>query len=186
MAINDYISKGVTTYKPFDINTPIEELEFNYRLLQFKKIKKIFHDIGDKNELFKYIIDEDIGDNYICYNQISEYGHYIKICEKTGEEIYNLFLSDEIDDVECEYITTFWNNKTKKGLSEKIYSNRTEHYIDGKYHSTNFSDEIMILIRENTKMIMKDKKYPSLYKFISLIPNDIHENISLIPKKEFE
>jgi hypothetical protein len=44
----------------------------------------------------------------------------------------------------------------------------------------------MILIRENTKMIMEDKKYPSLYKFIIMIQNDTHENISLIPKKEFE
>jgi hypothetical protein len=109
-------NEGKTTELKVEPIVPNNEGKTTELKIQFKKI---FHDIDDKNDLFKYIINEDIGDNYICYNQISEYGHYIKICEKTGEEIYNLFMSDEIDDIECEYITTFWNNKTKKDYQKK-------------------------------------------------------------------
>lgn len=151
--------------------------------LIFDKIKNIFDNLDDKNDLFEDIKNEDINDVYICYREHSEYGDDIKICEKTGKLIYKLFISDMIDENKCRYITTFWNDIIKKGLFEKIYSNRTEHYIDGDYVSVNFPDEIMEIIKINTKMIMYDKKFPMLYNFIIKTSKD---DITLIPKKEFD
>ena len=125
-------------------------------------------------------------DNYICYNKINEYGHQIKICDLDGSEIYKIFLSDKLESNSPRYITTFWNNKTKKGIFEKVYSNRTEHYYDDKYYGNNFNDAIMTLIKEYTKIIMNDKKYPSLYQFIIDIQTNEKEKKLLIPKSEFD
>lgn len=179
--INTLMTKGCVPPKYFDIETSLEELEFNYKLMQFRRIKEIYFELDDKKDLFNEIAFDDIGDNYICYAEWGEYGHLIKICDKSGEEIYDLFLSKDMMDENGEkYITSFWNHKIKKGLNEKIYSNRTEHYVDGKYHSMNFNDEIMEIIKSHTKLI---EKYPSLYNFVMKIKNN-EDDITLIPIRE--
>ena len=159
------------------------------------KIKKIYYELDDKPNIFKELRNNnicDIGDNYICYNRTGEYGNTIKICDLYGVCMYELFVcmyelfvSGSIDDTYDTYITTFYNNITQKGISEKFLSNRTEHYIDNKYYSTNFNDGIMDIIKANTKMIMFDKKYPKLYEFITSILESYMDDITLIPKSEF-
>ena len=154
------------------------------------RIRKIYYELDDKSDIFKElkndcISDEDIGDNYICYSSSGEYGAYIYICDLDSTCIYKLFVSHPIDDTYDIYITTFYNNITQKGIHEKIMSNRTEHYIDNIYHSTNFNNSIMDIVKANTKMIMCDKKYPKLYEFIMSILESCTYDITLIPKSEF-
>ena len=57
--------------------------------------------------------------------------------------------------------------------------------IDNIYHSTNFEDDIMDIVKANTKIIMCDKKYPELYEFIVSIIESCMDDITLIPKSEF-
>lgn len=144
-----------------------------------KQIEKLFNELGDKKDLFKETKYMNIGDNFICYKELNEYGLSIKICENNGEEIFNIFLDK--DDNKNNIVTSFYCNKTNKGLNEKILSNRTEYYIDGKYEGTEKDDNIDNIIKNNTKMILEDKKYPTLYKFI--VRNNM--KIILIPKTEF-
>ena len=80
-------------------------------------------------------------------------------------------------------IIIFFNEISKKGLYEKIYSNKTKHYIDDVYHLTNFKDDIMEIVKANTKIIMCDKIYPKLYEFITNILEK--DDITLIPKSKF-
>jgi hypothetical protein len=151
--------------------------------MSIKIIKELYFTLNDKKDLFLLLNDIDIGNNYICYKELTEYGHDIQICEKTGEIIYQMLLCRDFEpELKGRYITTFYNNKTKKGLLEKIHSNRTEYYLDDKYISTNIDDEIIKLIKINTKNILKKKKYPTLYKFI--INDTVNEDIILIPKDE--
>lgn len=155
------------------------------------RMKQIYNELDDKPDIFKElknkcISDSDIGDNYICYSRTSgEYGVDVEICDLDGTCIYRLFVSGPIDDTDNIYITTFYNNITQKGIHEKIMSNRTEHYIDNVYHSRNFNDEIMDIVKANTKMIMCDKKYPKLYEFITSVLKSCLDDITLIPKSEF-
>ena len=154
------------------------------------RIKQIYYELDDKPDIFKElknecICDNDIGDNYICYGRTGEYGVDIEICDLDSTCIYRLFVSNPIDDTNNIYITTFYNNITQKGIHEKIMSNRTEHYIDNIYHSRNFNDEIMDIIKANTKIIMCDKKYPKLYEFITSILESCMDDITLISKSEF-
>jgi hypothetical protein len=175
-----------------DINIPFDLILLVASYLKIPlldKIKKIYYDLDDIEYIFKElknenISDTDIGDNYICYNQIGEYGNDIKICNLDGSCVYELF-AGIIDSTNNIYITTFYNNITQKGISEKFFSNRTEHYIDNIYHSTNFKDDIMEIIKANTKMIMCDKKYPKLYEFITSILESSINDITLIPTSEF-
>ena len=154
--------------------------------IDIDKLKKIYYDLDDKIDIFTEIKDENIGENYICYSCSGEYGYDINICDKNGNGVYKLFVSNiAIDDTDTIYITTFFNEISKKGLYEKIYSNRTEHYIDDVYHSTNFKDDIMEIVKVNTKIIMDDKKYPKLYEFIINILETEKDDITLIPKSEF-
>ena len=152
--------------------------------IDIDKLKKIYYDLDDKIDIFTEIKDENIGENYICYSISGEYGYDIKICDNNGNGVYKLFVSNmALDNTDTIYITTFFNEISKKGLYEKIYSNRTEHYIDDVYHSTNFNDDIMEIVKANTKMIMCDKKYSKLYEFITNILEK--DDITLIPKSEF-
>ena len=87
------------------------------------KIKKIYYELDDKPNIFKELRNNnicDIGDNYICYNRTGEYGNTMKICDLYGVCMYELFVSSSIDDTYDTYITTFYNNITQKGISEKI------------------------------------------------------------------
>ena len=111
--------------------------------------------------------------NYICYKELTEYGLSIIINKITGDKVYNIFLDDN-------RITTLYNIKTNTGLYEKIYSNRTEYYINGIYYSSELDNKIENIILNNTKLILKDKKYPVLYEFIKS-----DNNITLISYEEF-
>ena len=141
------------------------------------KLIEIFDKLDDKKDIFKEIKNFNIGNNYICYKELNEYGLAIIISEINGEKIYDIFIDES-----SQYgsITTFYNTKSNIGLFEKIYSNRTEYYLDSKYHSCNLDNEIINIIKENTKLILKDKKYPILYNFIKS-----DENIIIISKNEF-
>jgi hypothetical protein len=143
-------------------------------------LKNIYYNLDDKIDIFKEIINEDIGDNYICHSMLGEYGHSIRICDIRNTCIYNIFVSIPMGD-----ITTFYNEIMQKGIYEKIYSNRTEFFIDNVYHSNEFSDEIMNIVKTNTKMVMHDKKFPNLYEFIMSILESNKDDITLVPKNEF-
>ena len=121
----------------------------------------------------------NIGDNFICYKELTESGLSIKICENNGEEIFNIFL--DMDDNKNKIITSFYCIRTNKGINEKRLSNKIEYYIDGKYEGVEKDENIKNIIKNDTKKLLEDKKYPTLYKFI------MKENmkIILIPKIEF-
>ena len=149
------------------------------------EMKNMMESYDDINDIFDELKDGDIGNNYICYKESNEYGYSIKIYEQTGELIYNIFLCEDIcDELQGKCITTFYNNKTKKGLFEKIFSNRSEFYINDVFTSYDINNNMINnIIKINTKMILEDKKYPELYNFISKY--HVKKDITLISKNEF-
>lgn len=159
----------------YDLYEKIISLNLPMGIESIENIKIIFDELDDKVDIFEFIKDKDIGDNYICYGETGEYGCNFRVCTVDGKLIYELFMSDDIDDTVM--ITSFWNDLTKKGIYEVIRSNGTDHFIDGKYHSTNFTNDIMEIIRKNTKTI--PRKFPILYHFMV---ND--RTIAFIPKNE--
>ena len=156
-------------FKEMSINITTTEniLEALYNYHIDYEIKELFNDI-------KYI---NIGDNYIGYSIEGEYGTSIYICEKSSEVIVRLLV--DTDNNKNKIVTTFFCEKTKKGISENIFSNRTEYFIDGTYITTKQNEEIDKIIRNNTEMILGGKKYPTLYELI------MNKNIKIIPKSEF-
>ena len=46
-----------------------------------KEIKKIFNKLDDKKDLFNETKYMNIGDNFICYKELTENGLSIKICD---------------------------------------------------------------------------------------------------------
>ena len=140
-----------------------------------KEIKKIFNKLDDKKDLFNETKYMNIGDNFICYKELTESGLSIKICENNGEEILDM------DDNKNKIITSFYCIRTNKGIDEKRLSDKIEYYIDGKYEGVEKDENIKNIIKNDTKKLLEDKKYPTLYKFI------MKENmkIILIPKIEF-
>ncbi len=138
------------------------------------ELTKVFDQLGDF-DLFNNINHLNIGENYVCYKIHGEYGISISICDLSGNEHFRFFLDDNKT---C--ISTFYNNSTKKGIYEKIYSNRTEYFIDNKYCKTYLNDKLEKIIQNNTKLILVDKIYPTLYDFIMC-----NDNITLISIKEF-
>lgn len=144
------------------------------------RIRELFDELDDVHDVFEETKYYNIGDNYICYKECSEYGTFIGICENTGKNVFKLFLNNLVDEKGEAFITTFYNTQTNTGLYEKHFSNRTEHYINGVYHSSGYSDEIMTIIRNNTRIVLEDMTYPTLYEFIM----NRYETVILLPKNE--
>lgn len=149
----------------------------NYEMIE------LFNQYEDIEDFVKIIKEKtiDIGENYICIKEGCEYGFTIKIIDKNGECIYVLFFETYYENYEGEILTLF-NNKLNIGYQAKIYSNRTENFINGIYHSTNEQPYIELIIKENTKLIIQDKTYPTLSEFI--LNSYKNDNITFIPEKE--
>ena len=137
-------------------------------------------DIDTFIDIFKQL-KINIGDNYICKQQRNEYGFNIYILDKTGEYIYRIFYETYNEDNNGN-IFTLYNKQLNIGYEEKMYSNRMENYINGKYHSTNEDPQITKIIYNNTKLILLDKIYPTLSQFIMNAYNN--DSIILITEKE--
>lgn len=153
------------------------------------KLKKIYFETDDKEDIFKElnnenISDTDIGDNYICYSRFGEYGHTIKLGDLDGICICEILVANTLDENGINYITTFYCHS--EGIFEEIYSNRTEYTVNGVFYSSKLDDKLMMdIYKANTKMIMYDMIFPSLYKFITSILESQEDDITLIPKSEF-
>jgi hypothetical protein len=157
-------------FKNEDINDFLEVLRG--REYDDLKIIKDWHNNDYKKD---YIND------YICYKITCEYGISINICDIDGRIYYQLFVSSD------GKVETFLKQTGKgwTGIETKYYSNREEHYINGKLVPNNFNNNnkiIMDKIEEITKMILVDVDYPLLYNFII----DDNNNITLIPKEKLE
>ena len=61
-----------------------------------------------------------------------------------------------MDDNRNTIITSFYCLKTNKGLNEKIFFNRTEYYINEKYEGNKKDDNIVNIIKNNSKIILKN------------------------------
>jgi len=158
-------------------------------------LKHIFSRLDDKKDIFNYIQKEDICD-FICYSTYGEYGHEIQICDKNGITNCTIFIST-LNDLNLPFVTTFYNNLTHKGIVENIYSNRSEIYVDDRFHSCGFNGsihgvfhthyyehEINEKMRLNTRSVLYDKKYPTLHKFIIGILEKRKDDITLLPCEE--
>ena len=118
-------------------------------------------DINDDYNLSHKQCKFQYEDHLIGIKKESEHG--IEICFYTHKGILNTKFFFRINDgpeyflytYNDYYITTFFHNGI--GLNEKFYSNRQEYYINGKYYSSEFSDEIQKLIMDlNTKFDIND------------------------------
>jgi sulfur relay (sulfurtransferase) DsrF/TusC family protein len=58
------------------------------------KLIEIFDKLDDKKDIFKEIKIFNIGNNYICYKELNEYGLAIIISEINGETIYDIFIDE--------------------------------------------------------------------------------------------
>jgi len=147
---------------------------------KYKEYDEYGFDIDTFIDIFKQL-KINIGDNYICKHQRNEYGFNIYILDKTGEYIYRIFYETYNEDNKGN-ILTLYNKQLNIGYEEKMYSNRIENYINGKYHSTNEDPQITKIIYNNTKLILLDKIYPTLSEFIMNAYNN--DSIILITEKE--
>ena len=135
-------------------------------------IQCIFNELDDKYDIFNYIQDINIENNYIAYKESNEYGTSCCVYTKEGIEKLNI-LYDSL-----KRISSFYFDKSL-GLHEKIYSNRTEYYINGCFYSCEIDFNIQ-KIQDNINSNMY--KYPTLYSFIM---ND-DTNICFIDKNEIK
>jgi len=156
-------------------NNEIEEyIKFNIESMQ--KWRTIYRSYEEQFvKLISFIETNLIGGDQL--QNTCEYGTSIQVFHR-GKEYLDCFVSDfELEDgsnitsLTCQGI----------GLREEIYSNRSEYYINGAYHSRLSEGKILDLIRIISKFICIDKMFPSLYEFIK---GD--EEIAILDNKEFE
>lgn len=139
-----------------------------------------FLKLENKWDILDYIKDNNIpmdDDKYLCYKIEGEYGITIEIVDSTLNKYLHLFLDTLGDE---NKITSFLYNNAI-GLFEKIYSNRTEYFINGEYYKNDLDEKLDEMQNKFTKSILIDKIFPKLYEFII---GD--EEIVLFDTTEFE
>jgi hypothetical protein len=90
-----------------------------------------FKDLEDPLLIFQYSKKEkQLEDVLLCIKERNKYGVSVRLYLRDGDEYMRLFVNLSKSPY---WITTF--SKGRKGIIEKIYYDRTEYYINGKYYS---------------------------------------------------
>jgi hypothetical protein len=172
--INDTICCNCDTHcqpylsNPINAISVVKYLDMKYYQYIFP-IYAIFNSLEDPRDVSKYsdMIPNDI---MIAFKEETEYGISITILDK-GIEYIKLFIDANISSFTCKEI----------GLKEKIYSNRTEYYINGEYYGNTQDSTIESLQRQINDQIMNGEIYPKLKKFI-----ESDQKLCLFLQEEFE
>ena len=146
----------------------------------------IFGLLEDPKDIFKYINDWKPDDNkyFVCYKVMCEYGITVIINDIHGNELNRLFVNTYKDE-EFSSKEFYISSSTYFGLSEKIYSNRTEYYICDNYYANWLDDNLIRYIKLINKYLLEDTDLygDELYNFIKsdklidFLPNTIFVNI---------
>lgn len=154
---------------PINFKYVVEYIDSKYWKYIFP-IYSIFNELDDPKDIFNHININNIpledGNILISYKEKCEYGTSLKIFHALlGKIIVNIFISN----IEKYHITTFTfhnlDSDQVDGLSEKIYSNRTEYYFNG-VHQTDV-DKVDIVIKYINNQFDQLKDYcEKLYNFL--------------------
>jgi hypothetical protein len=130
------------------------------------ELEDIFKNLDDKKDIFKYLLNFITTDNENCliYKVMCEYGMTIIIADIDGTEFDKLFINmykDEKFSSKDFYISS----STYFGLTEKIFSNRTEYYICNNYYSNELNENLIMYIKLINKHYLEDNG-EEMYDFI--------------------
>jgi hypothetical protein len=150
-------------------------------------LQTIFKSLENEEDIFIYIHDwipTDNNEYFVCYKIWCEYGVNIIISDIQGNKLNHLFVNDYKDETFSSK-DFYISSSTYFGLSEKIYSNRTEYYICDNYYSNNLDDNLIMYIKLINKYLLEDTDLygDELYNFIKsdklidFLPNTIFVNI---------
>jgi len=120
------------------------------------ELEVIFTQLDDKKEIFKYLHNFTTdAENCLIYKDMCEYGMVLIIADIYGTEIEKLFINmykDEIFSSKEFYISS----SSYFGLTEKIFSNRTEYYICNNYYSNKLDENLIMYIKLINKHYLND------------------------------
>jgi hypothetical protein len=156
----------------------------------YKYIFKIYQEYeevaeDDPYDIFKKTyFDNQILNQYIALKFKCEYGTTIEIYSVFQELYIKMFIVNG----KSEYNTTgkdypFYISSLTiggSGLSEKIFSNRTEYYLNGHYCGTQMNNTTKELMQKVNFQFHEEKVYPRLLEFIKS-----GDNFRVIPRSEF-
>ena len=150
-------------------------------------LQNIFSSLDEPQDIFEYINDlkpDNNNEYFVCYKIICEYGINVIINDIHGNELNRLFVNT-FKNEEFSSKEFYISSSTYFGLSEKIYSNRTEYYICDNYYSNELDDNLIRYIKLINKYLLEDTDIygNELYNFlksdkiIDFLPNTIFVNI---------
>lgn len=122
-------------------------------------IEELFETLENPRDIFNHIhewISPANSEFYVCYKEKSEYRTYILISDILGEEVLHLFVNYE-EDEELSTKPFYVSSCSYFGLTEKIFSNRTEYYINGTYYSSSIDDNLKKLIRLINQYLLENE-----------------------------
>jgi len=183
--IHDTICPKCDTYcqpflsNPLNFNKVVLYIDPMYWKYIFP-IYENFHELDDPHDIFK----EDLSEFFACiigFKQFSEYGTSIEFYTNNGEEHSKFFIVNETHEsfpTEKFFISSFSENK--QGLEEKIYSNRTEFFINGHYYGNKHNDKIDDIIKQINQLFIEEKISQTFYDFIKS-----DDTLLILPIDEF-
>lgn len=131
-------------------------------------IYSYFKQLDDPYDIFnESSVDVQLGNCYISFKEECEYGISIIIFNNYGEKYISLFLKYDEHNIYTDkkyYISSFYYDGN--GLMEKIYSNRSEYFINDIYYSNKLDDKIDKIIKQLNELLIGYKFYPKLLDFI--------------------
>lgn len=133
-----------------------------------EEITHLVTQLDDKYDIFNQINEttkEKLNHLLIGLKFKSEYGTGIEIFDLNGKNFIKLFVNHYREEEYIEndfYLSSF--TYLGQGLSEKIYSNRTEYFFNGEYLPT--ANRVIHLLRKLNQSLIVNKYYPELYDFI--------------------
>jgi len=144
-------------------------------------LQTIFSSLEEPQDIFNYIHDWIPADNneyFVCYKIWCEYGINVIISDIYGNELNHIFVNTYKNE-EFSSKEFYISSSTYFGLSEKIYSNRTEYYICDNYYSNKLDDNLIMYIKLINKYLLENELYNFIKsdKLIDFLPNTIFVNI---------
>jgi hypothetical protein len=145
-----------------------------------------FKELDDSLDIFEYTKDPQYEDILLCIKERGEYGISVKLYFSDGEEYMKIFVNLEKNEYSSKpyWFSTF--EVEGKGLSENIYSNRTDYYWNGIYMNDNIDDKIGFILKEINHYWIKESLYPKLLDFIEQKIEIGEKQLCLFPFDEVE
>jgi hypothetical protein len=126
-----------------------------------------FKEIEDSEDIFQFTKQDDYVDDVLyCIKEKGEYGISIRLFFSDGEEYMKVFVNLENNRYSSKH---FWFSTFMvdgKGISEKIFSNKTEYYVNGNYYTNKINDHIEFIFKEINHYWIEERLYPRLLDFI--------------------